>query len=167
MPKLAFQMQRQLQSQWCWAAVSSSISSFYGGPNGPSGVPWKQCEVANNAHALATCCDDGSTDECNRDGMLDQGLVVVSHLAGPATGAPENFAYVQQEIDNGHPIGVRITWNQGDAHAVVISGYDTQNGTQLVDVEDPYYDSSTYEIGAFTTGYLSGKGQWNNTYPIQ
>lgn len=166
MALLNFVMQRQLETNWCWAAVSASVCDFFGGPNGPSGTPWKQCEIVNVAHNLLTCCQDGSTYQCNQDGMLDQGLVIVSHLAGPALGRAEDFAYVQQEIDGGRPVGVRILWTQGDAHAVIISGYDDQNGGQMVEVEDPWYGHSTYDIASFTSGYQSGKGQWNDTYPI-
>ena len=40
MPKLPFIMQTQLQTNWCWAAVSASTSSFFGGPAGASGGPY-------------------------------------------------------------------------------------------------------------------------------
>jgi predicted double-glycine peptidase len=99
--------------------------------------------------------------------MLDQALEIVSHLAGPALGISESFAYVQQEIDGGRPVGVRIQWkNDGDGHFVVLSGYGSLNDNEIVNVEDPWYGPSTYPISEFTSAYQSGAGQWNNTYPI-
>lgn len=164
--QLEFVMQRQCQTQWCWAAVASSVCGFFGSPNGPSGTPWKQCEIVNRAHALGVCCQEGASPECNRDGMLDQALEIVSHLAGPATGKAEDIEYIAREIDSGRPVGVRIQWRQGDGHFVVITGYSMTGGVPLVHVDDPWYDPGTYPLEVFLSAYQSGRGYWNDTYPI-
>src|SRR5580658_6149924 len=106
MPKLAFSMQKQEQTNWCWAAVSASTSSFFGGPSGPSGAPWAQCEIANCALGLTNCCAAASSAPCNIDYYLDNGLTCASHLAGPATSGPSPYPNIKNEIDNHRPVGV-------------------------------------------------------------
>jgi hypothetical protein len=166
MPKLPFTMQQQMQTNWCWAAVSASTSSYFGTPPGPSGGPWQQCDVANCALSQTTCCQNGSSAACNQDWYLDQGLTCINHLAGPAVAGPSPYSYVQQEIDSDHPVGVRIGWSSDGGHFVCLTGYDDSSGTQFVDVDDPWYGPSTYEYNAFSTAYQSGASSWTHTYPI-
>jgi hypothetical protein len=166
MPNLAFTMQAQAQTYWCWAAVSASTSAYFGGPVGPSGGPWQQCEVANCVLKQTTCCQDGSTSSCNLDAVLEDGLTCVTHLAGAPFSGPSPYSYVKQEIAAGHPVGVRIGWYNDDGHFVCLTGYDDSTGTQFVEVDDPWYGHSTYEYGAFSTAYQNGAGGWTDTYPI-
>lgn len=167
MPKLAFVMQTQQQSEWCWAAVSASNSDFFGGPPGPSGGMWKQCEVAQCAlTGHPACCDQPMPTTCNEDWYLEQGLDCVSHKAGDPTPGPSPYAYIQSEINNNHPVGVRIGWYGDGGHFVCVTGYDDSSGTQFLEVDDPYYGHSTYEYNAFCTAYQSGTGGWTHTYPI-
>jgi Papain-like cysteine protease AvrRpt2 len=166
MPKLPFIMQTQLQTNWCWAAVSASISSFFGGPAGASGGPWQQCEVANCALTQTACCMNGASPACNQDWYLEEGLTCVSHLAGPVSSGPSPYANIKNEIDNDRPVGVRIGWYGDGGHFVCVTGYDDSTGTQFVNVDDPWYGPSTYEYTAFGTAYQSGAGGWTHTYPI-
>jgi len=62
---LRFTMQPQQQTQWCWAAVSVSINLFYHPASGRT-----QCAVANTAMGQTTCCQDGSSAQCNAQ-MID------------------------------------------------------------------------------------------------
>jgi len=163
--QINFAMQQQQQTEWCWAAVSSSVSGFYGAPAGPSGGPWQQCEVVNYEQGQTTCCQNGSTAQCNVPWYLEKGLNTVGHLAGPPTPSAEAFLYVQTEINGGRPVGVRIGWSGGGGHFVVLRGYDDTNGSQLLDVEDPWYGSSIVDYTAFSTSY-QGSGTWTDTYPI-
>jgi len=162
---LPFFMQHQEQTNWCWAAVSVSIANYFSTP-GPSGGPWRQCDVANAELGQSTCCSNGSTSDCNQDWYLDRALTRVSHLAGPVTPAPESFTYVQLEITAQRPVGVRIGWYGGGGHFVAVTGYDDTNGAQQVDIEDPWYGPSTYDYGSFVSAYQSGAGQWTHTYPV-
>ena len=166
MPKLPFIMQTQLQTNWCWAAVSASTSSFFGGPAGASGGPWQQCEVANCALNQTTCCANGGSSACNQDWYLDKGLTCVNHLAGPVATGPSPYASIKNEINNNRPVGVRIGWYGDGGHFVCVTGYDDSTGTQFVNVDDPWYGPSTYDYTAFCTAYQSGAGGWTHTYPI-
>jgi hypothetical protein len=163
--QLAFTMQSQQQTNWCWAAVATSIADYFS-TSGPSGGPWQQCELVNAELGQTTCCQDGSTGNCNCDWYLDRALTRVGHLAGPVITGAESFTYVEGEINGLRPVGVRIQWNGDGGHFVVLAGYDDSNGNQFVDVEDPWYGQSTYDYNAFATGYQSGAGSWSHTYPV-
>jgi hypothetical protein len=163
--QLTFSMQAQQQTNWCWAAVSASVASYFNTP-GPSGTPWQQCEIASAEFAPVSCCPNGSAPACNRDWYLDKALTRVNHLASPATSGAASFPYIQQQINSNCPVGVRIGWIGDGGHFVVVSGYDDTNGNQMVDVEDPIYGPSVYDYNAFCTGYQSGAGTWTDTYPV-
>jgi hypothetical protein len=146
-------MQQQLQPQWCWAAVTSSVATFYRNQG------WTQCRVVNTLLGLATCCTSGSSDACNEPFYLDKALDRVGDLNDFTTGAlPWN--QVQSEIDGGRPIGVRIGWISGGGHFVAVSGYSNQS---VVDVRDPWYGSSSVDYMSFRTSY-KGYGQWTHSY---
>lgn len=162
---LVFTMQHQQQTNWCWAAVSTSIANFFG-TSGPGGGAWFQCDVANGELGQTGCCGNGGTPACNQDWYLDLALKRVSHLAGPATSGPASFSYIMNEIDARRPVGVRIGWNDGGGHFVALTGYDETNGAQELDIEDPWYGPSTYDYGTFVSSYQAGAGQWTHTYPV-
>src|SRR5580704_15794914 len=136
--QLSFTMQSQQQTEWCWAAVAASIAAYFNSA-GPSGGPWKQCEVVKIVRSDATCCQNGTTPNCNHDDLLDSALTVVKHLAGPATPNAISYADIMQELNNNRPVAVRIRWYGDGGHFVVLGGYDDSGGAQNVDVEDPWY----------------------------
>jgi hypothetical protein len=163
--QLGFTMQSQQQTEWCWAAVATSIAGYFNSA-GPSGGPWRQCEVVNIVRSDTTCCQNGTTPNCNHDDRLDSALTVVHHLAGPVNPNPISYVGISQEVDNNRPVAVRIGWYGDGGHFVALSGYDDSGGAQVVDVEDPWYGPSTYDYAQFCTGYQSGAGKWTHTYPV-
>ena len=64
---LGFDMQAQTQSNWCWAATSTSVSHFYWWAS-----PWTQCKVANGELNLTTCCQSPVPSACNVPWYLDE-----------------------------------------------------------------------------------------------
>jgi hypothetical protein len=163
--QLGFVMQSQQQTNWCWAAVAASVAAYFNSA-GPSGGPWKQCEIAGNVRNDPTCCQDGTTPNCNHDDLLDSALNTVHHLAGPPEASPISYAEVAQEIDNNRPVAVRIGWYGGGGHFLALAGYEDAGGAQIVDVEDPWYGPSTYDYTQFCTRYQSGAGEWTHTFPV-
>ncbi len=153
---LNFSMQHQQQTNWCWSAVATSTSLFYS-----TASQWTQCELANQELNQTTCCQDGSTTQCNQDWFLDRALTRTSNLLNWATGTI-SFAVLRQQIDSQRAVGVRIGWNTGGGHFVVLDGYNTING-QSVSVRDPWYGDSTYTYSSFSTQY-QGTGSWTHTY---
>lgn len=149
---LAFSMQPQQQSEWCWAATSASVSLFFNGAS-----TWTQCGVA--AACLGQdCC--ATPDSCNQPYYLDNALTTIGNLAGTVGGAYQ-FSGVQAEINAGRPVCCHIAWQGGGGHFVAIYGYDAM--TQDLEIGDPYYGSSTVPYSTFVSAYR-GTGIWDFTY---
>ena len=153
---LNFTIQQQVQTEWCWSAVATSISHFYNASSA-----WTQCSLANAELGQTTCCQNGSSSACNQPWYLERALQRTGNLQN-WTGAPASYAAVQQEIGDSRPLGVRIGWSGGGGHFVVLDGYDTA-GDQYLSVKDPFYGASTYSYAAFQTAYQS-TGSWTHTY---
>jgi hypothetical protein len=94
-------------------------------------------------------------------GYLDKALGVVScfdHWDGNVAA----FQVVDDEVDAGRPVGVRVSWSGGGAHFLAIIGYleDVQN---YVAVDDPIYGKSDARYDTMKSGY-HGTGTWTDTY---
>jgi hypothetical protein len=66
---LNFNMQPQTQSNWCWAATSTSVSHYYSWFS-----PWTQCKVANGELGYSNCCNSPVPSPCNVSWYLDRAL---------------------------------------------------------------------------------------------
>jgi hypothetical protein len=150
---LAFTMQPQPQTQWCWAAVSTSVNLYYHPASGQT-----QCAVANAALGQSTCCQDGSTSQCNQPWFLDQALQIVGSLNAWSPGKAA-FANVKKEIDNCRPLCLRIGWNGGGGHFVAVYGY----WINKVNIGDPWYGNSVVTYGSFPGTYQGG-GSGTDSY---
>ncbi|MGH7439783.1 MAG: C39 family peptidase [Polyangiaceae bacterium] len=153
--ELSFEMDPQQQTNWCWAAVSTSTASFYDSTNA-----WSQCKLACDQLNMGTCCSNGGSGACDQPWYLDKALARVGHFQSMSGGAA-TFATVQATIDAGKPLGVRIAWASGGAHFVAVRGY--VNDQQMLDVEDPFYGPSQIPYATFVSTYL-GSGSWTHSY---
>jgi hypothetical protein len=102
---LAFNMQAQTQSNWCWAATARSVSHYYWFLS-----RWSQCNIACAELSLTTCCDAPVPDACNVSWWLAKALQRTQNFVS-VTG-PVDFAAVKAEIDAGRPVGARgrVEW---------------------------------------------------------
>jgi Papain-like cysteine protease AvrRpt2 len=155
--RLALAMQPQLQSQWCWAACATSVSLFYDGAS-----TWTQCSVVNTELGQTTCCQDGSTSQCNQPWYLDKALTRTGNLASWAAGTT-TIAQIRSQVASGRPVGARIGWSGGGGHFVMIAGYRACDPDGYIDVRDPIYGSSDVSLATFTSSY-HGTGSWTHTY---
>jgi hypothetical protein len=153
---IAFTMQQQQQTQWCWAAVSVSVNLYYHPASGQT-----QCAVANIAMNQATCCQDGSTAQCNQPWFLDQALQIVGNLNAWTAGKAD-FGKIRNEINGCRPLCLRIAWNGGGGHFVAVYGYATQPA-QKINIADPWYGNSVTRYAPFPGGYQGG-GTWTDSY---
>ena len=153
--ELGLEMQSQQQSEWCWAAVSTSVALFY-----DAAAPWTQCSVANTGLGQTTCCKDGGSSACNQPYYLSNGLEIVGH-SGPNFGQRPALDAIAEQIDAGRPIGLCIDWTAGGGHFVVVDGYDLETGQ--IDVKDPLFGPSVVEDASFPASYQGG-GTWSWTY---
>jgi hypothetical protein len=154
--RLSFAMQQQEESNWCWAAVSTSIALYYE----PSSA-WTQCSVANGELGRNDCCGAGANTACNVYGFLDSALTRVGHLDRWASGAAV-FQSLDDEVDAGRPVGIRVAWSGGGAHFLAVVGY-LEDATDYVAVDDPIYGRSDVTYDTLTSSY-QGSGSWTHTY---
>jgi Papain-like cysteine protease AvrRpt2 len=155
---LAFNMQAQTQSNWCWAATSTSVSHFYWWAS-----PWTQCKVAGAELNLTTCCQSPVPSACNVPWYLDKALARTQNFVSIVSGTV-SFDQVKAEIDAGRPVGARIGWSGGGGHFVAIYGYTQILGVlDFFDIDDPIYGKSHLSVSDFTSNY-QGSGTWTHTY---
>ena len=154
--QLAFNMEAQTETNWCWAATATSVSHFYW-----LFSTWTQCRVVNAELGRSDCCGATAPNACNVPWWLDKALTRTQNLVnvtGQAT-----FQQVRDEIDAGRPVGARIGWSGGGGHFMVIYGYSLVAGTQYFDIDDPIYGKSHLTVTDFSTNY-QGTGTWTDTY---
>ncbi len=157
--QLNYTQQHQQQDYWCWAAVNASIDHFY-----RPGAGTTQCELANTEFGQASCCIDGSKPQCNKTAVTGDVLQRMGHLRTQINSAAA-FEDVDQELTGGHPVGARIEWAGGGAHAVVISGIgDTSD--EMLTIDDPWYGRSQRTYLVFSQSY-QGNGRWTRTWLTQ
>lgn len=154
--QLAFNMEAQTQSNWCWAATSTSVSHFYWALS-----TWTQCLVANAELGLSNCCNSSVPAPCNVPWYLDRALTRTRNFVS-VTG-PASFQQVRDEIDAGRPVGARIGWSGGGGHFMVIYGYSVVAGTNYFDIDDPIYGKSHLSVADFSSHY-QGSGTWTHAY---
>lgn len=157
---LPFSQQTQQQDQWCWAAVTVSVSLFYNATSG-----WSQCSLVNAEFSRGDCCWNGSSSTCNKPWTLDNPLSRTGNLnAMHLSSAP--FPDVVSEIGSKHPLGCRIGWTNGGGHFVVVHGYSDGANGSWVTVEDPFFGPSTYVYSVFCMSYRNS-GKWTHSYFTQ
>lgn len=153
-----FFVQAQLQSNWCWAAVSASMAAFFGSSN------WTQCKVAAAELGPLQCCGADASSKCNQPWYLDAALARTGHF-DHMNASNSHFADVRTEINNGRPLGCRIAWSGGGAHFMTLSGWRvTADGSEYVDVHDPYYGFAQKSYPDFVAAYQSSGDAWTHTY---
>ena len=110
-------VEHQQQTQWCWAAVSNSVSHFY-----DAGSTWTQCAIVNAELGQTTCCTNGSSAACNQSWYLDRALTRVGCLLSWASGTL-TFATVKSLINSTRPPCARQGWSGGGGHFMAIVCY--------------------------------------------
>ena len=156
-----FRVASQEQTQWCWAAVSSSVAAYFG-----PGSNWTQCAVAS-AEMGGQCCVSGSSRTCNQPHYLDRALQHVGHLRSAAQGYMPPQAVVD-ELKLDRPVGIRVGWRSGGGHFLAVVGLTPQGQGAILQVSDPIFGFSSVQGAALVSGgYLSAGGRWTHSYAVQ
>jgi hypothetical protein len=171
MPNIAFEVQHQLHTDWCWAAIAASVSRHYS----PK-TKWCQCRLASEmvrrtGRGRRDCCKrlkGRSLEVCNEEWFLASALRIIGRGGGRIKRSRLSFAAVQKSVRAGLPICARIGWPDGTGHFVVITGCNqSRNGDQWVYVEDPLHGHGTWLYAEFCTNYHYGGGRWTATFPVK
>jgi hypothetical protein len=155
-----FQIQPQLQSKWCWAAVSASVSHYFD----PMSA-WTQCSIADATLSRSDCCSENvkGIHPCNVPNSLNRAMTLTGNLSQLLQGTLD-FGEVQAELGNNAPVGCRVQWQGGGAHVLVIAGCRIgHSGSRFVDLLDPFYGQILIGFDSFAASYQSG-GQWTHSY---
>lgn len=153
---LPFNMQAQTQSNWCWAATSTSVSKFYSALS-----PWTQCKVAAD-ELSKSCCSSPVPSACNIPWYLDKALTRTKNFVS-IQGGTITWEKVKEELDKGLVVGTRIGWSGGGGHFMVIHGVSRVGDTKYLHIDDPIYGKSVLTYNQFATNY-QGSGSWTHTY---
>lgn len=174
---------RQKKSNWCWAAVITSIVASKASP--PATAFTEQCELAFATYQFAItpplreqCCNGGPS-LCNGPLPLDclSGEAARSPLsiAGIAANPPRRSdkAISDSEILTAlkarKPVCIVIVWPNGvDFHFVAIVGARNEGGIQKYLVGDPidgtHHWLTRAEIDAYDDPISESTGTWGDTY---
>ncbi|MBV8345758.1 MAG: hypothetical protein JO190_12315 [Candidatus Eremiobacteraeota bacterium] len=151
---LSFEVASQKESEWCWAAVSTSVAHYYA----PASTV-TQCEVVNEQLGRTDCCTNPSSSNCNQSGYLDKALQYLGNLAFE-TGQGD-YGNLFGQVAAGTPPCIRIAWSGGGGHFIGVYGCQ---GNDLVMVTDPIYGDSIVAVSTLTGGTYEGSGTWTDTY---
>jgi hypothetical protein len=164
---MSFPIEPQRETNWCWAAVSSSVDHYF---NPHSTL--NQCGIAGR-FLKRDCCTD--PDNCDTAMALQDVLGPLARLDHPIVG-PVHFVDIKNEIDARRPVAVRVEWFDGNAHFVVICGYTIhQSGLRTIDVADSFYGDVfggtysgiwTIDFDLFPASYQQG-GEWTATFLLK
>jgi hypothetical protein len=157
---LAFAIQHQERTNWCWAAVAASVSRFYN----PSSA-FTQCSIASGELRRDCVCsgDIPDPDPCNVYGYLMSSLFRVGHFAKWIARRPATFVQIRCEIESTRPMCARIVWDGRGAHLVAISGYTDEGGGGLA-IADPWWGLSDIDFEDFPNGYINCGSCTDNYY---
>lgn len=158
--KLSLSVQRQSESNWCWAAVATSVALFYRPTS-----PWTQCRVASVTLGRTDCCGPAASDPlgCNQPYFLDMALATTGHFAAMQA-ASLTIPQISAEVSAQRPIGCRIEWADGSGHFLTIVGVQRNgSGTAYIDVSDPIYLDAQIAFPAFPALYQGG-ASWTHSY---
>ncbi len=157
--KLKFGIEGQRQTNWCWAAVSVSIASYYD-PH----TRWTQCKVATSVTG-GNCCGPGaSLPPCNLPNFLEVALSMVGHHK-KAIPRSASYSSLQTEIASDRPLGVRVEWPNGDGHFLAIFGWrTTSDGRKYISIGDPNKGIRQILISDLRTNYAEDGGKWTHSY---
>lgn len=147
---------------WCWAAVSASVSAYYPRPPAKS-----QCEVARLVLSglKVDCC--ASPHACDRPSVLDTPLRHVGHFSSRAGGWVV-FDTVVDELRAKNPLPICVRWQNRGNHFLAIYGMqDLGGGNVQVWLTDPIFGRGAIAGDALINGgYQAAGGHWTDTYSV-
>jgi hypothetical protein len=167
---LPFVAQTQTQTNWCWAAVATSVGLFYGTGN------WTQCGVATeqvnkliHPGKVSDCCATPGSSDCNVYGYVYFSLQQVRSVDHWSPTKPPPQEIYERLSRNKELVCLRIRWNGSGnaAHFTTIRGCTdpSDGGPFIVSTSDTLegFSGSTLPYDDLPTKYHGG-GEWTDTF---
>ena len=157
---MPFPMEQQQEPDWCWNAVSVSVNNYFN-----PALPLTQDEFA--VRALGA--------DANRPFYLSTALADLELMNGAPIAGFLSFSEIQAQLDANLPVCVKIAWNEGGFHYLVITGYAVSpGGDPLVYISDPILMDSNVAVWdynafvfAYSPSYANAEGTWVDTLLVQ
>jgi Papain-like cysteine protease AvrRpt2 len=165
---MRFEIEQQKRGNWCWAAVTNSLLSFFKSDN-----ELTQCKIVQECFGVVAayktetdCCQHSRRPECNRDFKLVDALDLMGLLSLRCR-YPLSLDEIREQINQGVPVAARIAWRGGGAHFVVITAVvtdpkDDQN--TWLRVADPKDQAASYVTYQALKHRYKGEGEWTHSY---
>jgi hypothetical protein len=160
---MPFPIEQQHETDWCWDAVSVSLEHYF---DPTSTLTQEQFAVKTLGVPLK---------EADQPFFLSTALTDLKLLNGDPLDGFLSFSDIQAQIDANLPVCVKIGWNEGGFHYLIISGYGVSPaGDPQVHVSDPIFTDfnvTTWDYAAFvfmySPSYTNAEGAWVNTMLVQ
>ncbi|NUT45803.1 MAG: hypothetical protein HOV94_00585 [Saccharothrix sp.] len=160
---VAFAMQHQEQTLWCWDAATVSVAKFY-----DPASPWTQCTLANAELNRNDCCvPAGQVSPGNEGRWPDTALQRVGHFKERSNNALSS-TQLGAELVKSAPVVVNIAWRDENGfiwggHIVAVRGRSVRDGVEWVSVSDPWSGDTDITYDNFRNRYHDS-GLWNVSY---
>jgi hypothetical protein len=160
---MPFPMEQQRESDWCWNAVSVSVNNYFSPTS-----PLTQDEFAVNVLGV-------SLTEADQPFYLSIALTDLKLLNGPPLKGFLSFSEIQEQLENNLPVCVKIGWDEGGFHYLVITGYGVSpGGDPQVHISDPLLKDSNVTVWdynafvfAYSPMYTNAEGAWVDTLLVR
>ncbi len=154
--------QLQEQTEWCWATCLKIVLEA----NGVAGK--HQCDFPNAAFSLTGCCLAPSSSMCNSPIPIVQFATEYNRYGFRANYQAGSLSFIalQNELNAGNPIQIGIIWKggYGAGHALLITGWDQDEGGSLVlwtNSLDNSFNHTHYDD--FLTNFAQWEWKWSWT----
>lgn len=125
-----FEIEQQLMSQWCWAAVAVSIRRCY-----DNQFLLTQPEFASQMLGIPAC-NGGFFSDCDQRFSLQVALEALD-IFEEKLEEPCKPGQIVEEIAAGRLIGCQLVQNSFDGHYIVIKGATGSGNSLRLEIADP------------------------------
>jgi hypothetical protein len=165
-------IEKQRQTQWCWAAVAVSIHNFLQTSPGTWTQETLATAVLQSKGVIKTTDNCSLTPgKCNKPTSLSAALTVTGNLQNALPDQIFSFDAIKNWLNARLPVPARIVWyGSGKGHFIVIDGIQVlQSGRQQVFVKDSdpnHYGTGLYDYDDLVDRYRNA-GYWQDSYEVK
>ena len=156
----------QTESEWCWAASTETISRMMGAQK-------SQCKMASRfikGQPGEFCCNaaNGASAACNQPYYLDKALDHYKMLDHVYENQISQLNIIQ-DLRRRYPVGVRIGWDGGGGHFLVLYGATYVGKNQTISLWNPLPIGKGDKQIVARSGLVRYKnaGTWTHSYTMK
>lgn len=156
-----FPIEQQRMSNWCWAACTVSLCTFYERIR-----PFSQQQLVAMILNMPICASIRPFPACNKTFDFGRALSNAGHLSGNPIESPLSPGDLAVPLRRGRPVGCQMEIPQIGGHVVIaISGRTDTFGDLVLRVADPS-DGSILSLtfSALRNNFRGLGGRWVRSY---